>query len=157
MSFHKQKTIKITPKTFLAGGGNLRKDFIEEAKELELDHVQFLGRVPDEDLADMYREASAFVFPSTQKNEAFGMVLLEAFASGLPVVASNLPGVRTVVQNRGILVEPGHVAELAQGIEEMLQKGISQSSKQIRQATEKKFSWSHIMDEIEKVYNSVVK
>ena len=145
------------PRTLLVGGGDLQQQFIDEAQGLDLDHVEFLGKVSDEELPLCYQQASVLVFPSTQKNEAFGMVALEAFASGLPVIASNLPGVRTVIGERGVLVEPGHVAELAQAIEQFLQHGFSKSSEEIRAAAEEEFSLSSATDVLEKVYDSVVK
>jgi glycosyltransferase involved in cell wall biosynthesis len=55
-----------------------------------------------------------FAFPSTGGAEAFGLVAVEAMACGVPVVASYLPGVRTVVKDRetGLLVPPADVAAL---------------------------------------------
>lgn len=76
--------------------------------------VKFLGRVPDEDLPLLYSGAALFVFPSFY--EGFGLPLVEAMASGVPVVASNTSSVPEVVQDAGILVSPRRPEEFADAI-----------------------------------------
>jgi glycosyltransferase involved in cell wall biosynthesis len=53
-------------------------------KKMAGDNIEFLGRVPDEDLAQLYSAAQAFIFP---QEEDFGIVAIEALASGRPVIA----------------------------------------------------------------------
>jgi len=80
-------------------------------------HVRFTG--PLASVEQAYHAADVFVMPSTR--EAFGMVLVEAMASGLPVIASRIDGVtdQMVADGRtGILVAPGGVQELADAIRE---------------------------------------
>ena len=74
--------------------------------------------MPDHALPAYYRAADVVALPSVDRTEAFGLVLLEALACGTPVVASRLPGVRTLVDDgrTGYLVEPGNVDELAERI-----------------------------------------
>ena len=87
----------------------------EQARELGVGHrVLFLGNVPDGKLPDVYRQASFHVLPSVDRSEAFGLVTLEAAASGIPSIVSDLPGVRTVVasEETGLLVPPGDVPAL---------------------------------------------
>jgi glycosyltransferase involved in cell wall biosynthesis len=76
--------------------------------------VKFLGWVPDEDLSLLYPGAALFVFPSLY--EGFGLPLLEAMASAVPVVASNASSVPEVVRDAGILVSPGRPEEFADAI-----------------------------------------
>src|SRR4030095_5579449 len=77
--------------------------------------ARFFVDVPDDALPAYYRSADVVALPSVDRTEAFGLVLLEALACGTPVVASRLPGVRTLVEDgrTGYLVEPGNVDELA--------------------------------------------
>ena len=63
--------------------------------------IHHLGLLPDDEIADFYASLDVFALPSTNSFEAFGIVQVEAIAAGVPVVASNLPGVRTVVQTTG--------------------------------------------------------
>ena len=67
-------------------------------------HVRFLGFVPDETLAVLYRLAGVFVFPSLY--EGFGLPPLEAMASGTPVVTSNVSSLPEVVGDAAVLVDP---------------------------------------------------
>lgn len=102
----------------LVGDGELRPGFAGLSRELGVAaRVHFLGRAPEADLIDVYRAATVTVLASTTEEEAFGIVLIEAMACGSPVVASGLPGVRTVVgdgdEARGIVVPPGDEGALA--------------------------------------------
>ena len=76
----------------------------------ELQGVHLTGHVPDEDLAAIYTGAHALVFPSD--DEGFGLPPVEALACGTPVVASDVPAVREVLDGRATLVDPADVAAL---------------------------------------------
>lgn len=109
----------------IVGDGNLRADYERLAATLGIsDRVIFLGRILDEDLPAAYRLADVVVLPSVDRSEAFGITLLEASASGRPIVASNLPGVRTLVRKgkNGLLVPPGDPTALAEAISRLLTK-----------------------------------
>ena len=100
----------------IAGDGDLRGEYEKLARDLGVSGpVKFYGRPTDDELKDLYRRSDFLVLPSTNGHEAFGIVLLEAMASGLPVVASRLPGVRTVFTDgrEGFLAKPGDAADLA--------------------------------------------
>ncbi len=79
--------------------------------------VIFTGYVPDEELPRYYRSAHVFCAPSVG-GESFGIVLVEAMASGLPVVASDIPGYASVLEHgkQGLLVEPKNVEMLAMSL-----------------------------------------
>ncbi|HLU40167.1 MAG TPA: glycosyltransferase, partial [Planctomycetota bacterium] len=86
------------------------------------ERARFLGGLADADLPDAYRAADVVVLPSVGRGEAFGLVALEAAACARPVVASDLPGVRTVVREgaTGKLVPPGDVGALAEALADLL-------------------------------------
>ena len=84
-----------------------------------IDQVTFAGEVDDDHLPDYYNQADLFVFPSNARSEAFGIVLLEAMASGLPCLTTELgTGTSWIVQNgiTGFVVPPLNPAALAQAI-----------------------------------------
>jgi len=98
----------------IAGGGPDRAFLDRAVEERALTNVQALGFVPDESLPALYRAADLFVLPS-KSGEGMPMVVLEAFASGLPCVATRTGGQVEIVQEglTGFLVAPGEPAELA--------------------------------------------
>jgi glycosyltransferase involved in cell wall biosynthesis len=107
----------------IVGDGSRRPIFEELAKDLGIaDYIHFAGSVPFEDLPEVYRAADIHVLPSLDRSEAFGVVTLEAMATGIPSVVSNLPGVRSVIipQETGLLVEPGSIDSLASALERLL-------------------------------------
>lgn len=87
------------------------------------DRVTLLGDVPDADLPGVYQQADVFVLPSHLPAEAFGIVLLEAQASGLPVISTAL-GTATSTVNRhgqtGLVVPPADAPALAQATDWLL-------------------------------------
>jgi phosphatidyl-myo-inositol alpha-mannosyltransferase len=85
------------------------------------DRISWLGRITDEDKIDRLAQCSVFCAPSLH-SESFGIVVLEAMASGTPVVASSLEGYRNVGTHdvNAWLVEPGDIAELAEGLTRLL-------------------------------------
>lgn len=99
----------------IAGEGDKRQEYEALAASLNLyKKVKFVGKLDDPQLIRAYQKADLLILPSINSNEAFGIVLIEALACGVPVIASNLPGVRSVFNNyeEGFLVEPGDQADL---------------------------------------------
>ena len=101
------------------GGGDLQDlgaNLKELARELGIgDRVMFLGQVPE---ARLYFRAFD-VFALSSDNEPFGMVLLEAMAAGVPLLATACGGAKEVVEGVGILFPPGDAEHLAQGLQHL--------------------------------------
>lgn len=101
----------------IAGEGGLKPWLQEQAESLGLaDHVLFPGFVSEAEKVDFYRLADAFVLCGRQ--EGFGIVLLEAMACGVPVVASRLDGSCEVVEGGrlGYLADPDNPQDLADAL-----------------------------------------
>lgn len=84
--------------------------------------IQWLGRIADDDKARYLRSVDVFCAPSTS-GESFGVVLLEAMAASVPIVASDLPGYRNVARpdEHAVLVPPGDPEALARGLTRVLE------------------------------------
>lgn len=145
----------------VVGEGNLKETYREMAKQKGLEaRVTFATNVSNKDLPRYYRLADAHLLPSTKRAEAFGLVALEASASGIPTIASDLPGVRSVVRDgdTGVLVPPSDVDELAQAIKLLLDRvdvrerfGFS-----ARVNAEQRYAWPPLIDRLEATYSSVL-
>ncbi|MBW4792092.1 glycosyltransferase [Pseudomonas tolaasii] len=97
----------------ILGTGRLEKDLKSLARELQIaDRVSFLGQVPD--ARRYFRAFDAFALSSD--HEPFGMVLLEAMAAGVPLLATSCGGAREVVEGVGILFPFGDAEHLGQGL-----------------------------------------
>jgi rhamnosyl/mannosyltransferase len=96
----------------LVGSGDHLGDYQLLAADLGAGNVQFLGRLPDEQLVEQYNRSDVIVLPSVTRAEAFGLVVLEGMAAGCVPVVSDLPGVRDLVSRTGVVVPPRDVPRL---------------------------------------------
>jgi glycosyltransferase involved in cell wall biosynthesis len=104
--------------TVAIGGSGPERQLLQRVVQREkLDTVRLLGFVPDDALPDFYRAADAFVLP-TRTGEGFGLVLLEAFASGIPAIATRGGGQEEAIQDgkNGILISAGDPTALAEAV-----------------------------------------
>jgi alpha-1,3-rhamnosyl/mannosyltransferase len=85
------------------------------------ERVRLLDYVPDEDLPALYQSAHAFVYPS--RMEGFGLPVLEAMASGLPVIASRVEPIQSLVGDTGWLADPDDAREWREAMEQAAQDG----------------------------------
>jgi glycosyltransferase involved in cell wall biosynthesis len=146
----------------VVGEGDMRAAYQAAARELGLaDRVHFAGFVPDDDLPDYYRLADVTVLPSTTMGEAFGLVLVESLAGGTPVIASALPGVRTVVtpDRDGYLTTPGDVSQLAHKLSQIL--SLSADRRRAmglagRRKVRRRYAWRQIGTRLVGLYRAVV-
>ena len=116
--------------------------------------VIVLGRVPVEEIPLLYNAASLLIFPSL--HEGFGLPVVEAMASGCPVVCSNTTSLPEVAGNAAVLVYPFDVSAIAEAIAEIIINEKKQTElvrKGLRRA--KKFSWEKVARETIQVYNEV--
>lgn len=145
----------------VVGDGSLRASYQRQAAGLGLgNRVIFAGRVPDAELPGHYALADLLVLPSTTRGEAFGIVLLEAMSSGKPVIASNLPGVRSVVSDGedGLLARPGDPIDLAEKIQAILDNpNHGQAMGQRGRAkVESRYNWPYLGQRLEAIYRQVI-
>jgi alpha-1,3-rhamnosyl/mannosyltransferase len=102
--------------------------------------VRWLERVPDPDLRVLYRGAAGFVFPSLY--EGFGLPVLEAFASGLPVVTSTVTSLPEVAGDAALLVDPLDVDAIAAAMTRLLEdRGLADDLRTKGLARARGFTW----------------
>ena len=107
----------------VAGEGSSLEAMEEFAEALGVkDRVRFLGRISQENLPKVYAACDLFVLPSVSRLEAFGIVALEAMATGKPVVVADIPGVREVIEDgrEGLLADPVNPQDLAEKMRRLL-------------------------------------
>lgn len=143
---------------FLIGGdGPLRLAYEKLVAKAGWPDVVFLGRVPSATAPALYTTADIFCAPSIG-SESQGIVLLEALAAGRAVVASDIPGYRSVIQNQrdGLLVRPAQHEELAWAICHLLGSPYERQrlSEAGRQRAEM-FNWRHVASQVLAYYNEV--
>jgi glycosyltransferase involved in cell wall biosynthesis len=104
----------------LAGDGPKRAEWEALSRQLKLgERVTFLGDVPDEALPALYQSADIYVLPANTRAEAFGIAMLEAMASGLPCITTEVgSGTSYVVANEvtGLVIPPHSPEMLAQAL-----------------------------------------
>ena len=121
-------------------------------------HIRFLGHVPSADLPRWYVTGDVFVSPASG-NESFGIVLLEAMAAGRPVVATDIPGYRSVIQpgENAESFPPGDVAKLARVLTALIEDPARRAELGRRgRARALEFAWPRVTDRIEAVYRLVL-
>ncbi len=106
----------------IVGDGTDRRQLMDLAQALQIEKsVRFLGRIMPPDVVDIYRSATVFVTAS--ETETQGIVLIEAAATGLPLVAVDAGAVRELCQNKknGLLCAPRDTSGIAQALVKILQ------------------------------------
>lgn len=132
-----------------APADEVKKLFSAEVREC----VNVIPFVKREEIAELYAECDIFVFPSLV--EGMPLTLLEAMATGMPVVTTNTCGMADVVEDEmnGLLVPPADTERLAFGIERLcrsleLRKRLGQAA----QESARRYTWERVVERLEKVF-----
>lgn len=140
----------------LAGGWGFGKEAIiaEIEKNKHKDDIITPGYIPHEKLPDLYAKASLFVFPSLY--EGFGIPVLEAFASGIPVITSKTSSLPEVAGDAALLVNPEDQGEIGQAMvsvltnpekeHELIERGIARANT---------YNWDKTAEQVLKVLQSM--
>jgi glycosyltransferase involved in cell wall biosynthesis len=142
----------------LVGDGDLKEQYIARTRELGIhDRVVFVGFVPS---VVPYLAASDVVILPSFPPESFGVVLLEAMACQRPVVAHDIPGVRSVISDGedGFLVEPHQPHMLVEKLKCLLDNPAMRKTMGIngRTKVESRYTWPKIVEHLEQVYEDVI-
>lgn len=114
------------------------------------------GFVADKDLASYYNAADFFVLPS-KSGEGLPLVALEAMACGLPLVATDVGGIKEIlIKDYGKLVPPNAPKVMAEAIVEFSQCGRSSTKENLRRIVEKRFGWDANVNKMVKIYEEFI-
>lgn len=120
--------------------------------------LEFLGRINDEEKAAFFKSLSVYIAPNTG-GESFGIILAEAMAAGVPIVASDIPAFRYLLEEgkQGMLFENENSEELATRIIELLRSEELRRQFEIAgQERATRFDWSVVGEEIMNVYRHAI-
>lgn len=142
----------------IAGSGEKEDDIRKMIRELRLEkHISLVGEVSAGEAQQLYRSCDIFILPS--KEESFGTVIIEAMASGIPVIATNIVAVRNTIRNNqnGLLVNqsPDDVAAAIR----LLTKNAVLRKRLITNGlrTVKKYNWEKIVGQFEDIYRKALR
>jgi glycosyltransferase involved in cell wall biosynthesis len=144
----------------VAGGGELVDGFRSRAAEAGVaDRVHFLGAVPHAELPDVLRAADIFLL-TTEPPESFGIVLIEAMACALPVIATDYPGVRAVVADEvtGLLVPRGDPEAVAAALRDLAAEPERrrEMGERGRSKALSEWSWPKLVGRMDSVYAEAI-
>ncbi|MBA3583885.1 MAG: glycosyltransferase family 4 protein [Gemmatimonadetes bacterium] len=139
---------------WIVGDGPLRDRVQASAGRLE--GVRWLGRRSREEVLEFMRDAVLLIFPS-EWYEGLPVVILEAYATGLPVVASDLGSMATIVENgrTGIHFQPGNAADLAEKVAAILSQpaAVAVMRKEARLEFEARYTANRNYDQLMRIYS----
>ncbi|HEY7756190.1 MAG TPA: glycosyltransferase family 4 protein [Actinomycetota bacterium] len=138
-------------------GDGRDRDAVGMLSEEDRRRVVMVGAVPHDDLPPYHAAADAFVAPATGQ-ESFGIVLVEAMAAGLPLVATDIAGYREVVRDgvEGLLVPPNDVEALAASLRRVLgDADLASALGRAGRERARAFSWDVVTPRLEAIYERV--
>jgi glycosyltransferase involved in cell wall biosynthesis len=143
----------------VAGKGPSRKLIENRIKELGIgDNIKLAGFVPDNLLPVYYGAADCFVLPSAS-GEGLPLVLLEAMACGLPVIATAVGGTPEILRHmkNGVLVPPRNPEAMAEALTKLLSEGLGPAlGREARRTVEERFSWEENVRQLQEIYSEFV-
>jgi glycosyltransferase involved in cell wall biosynthesis len=148
----------------IGGEGPLEPLLKDQVRRCGLEElVRFAGYIPDEDLPSYYQMADLFILPTTEL-EGFGLVTVEALASGLPVLGTPVGGTKEILAKLGSdhIFDDSGTQSIANGILNVLNgwakdRAIYKNISQVcRQVTEQHYSWDNHISKLEDLFYSML-
>lgn len=142
----------------VVGSGNPGEEVLSMIGERDIKDVEFVGPISYEDVPRYYQAADIYCAPNTG-GESFGIVLLEAMASGKPIVASRIDGFSRVMANgvEGLLVKPKNDGELAFALERLIVDGQLRKEMGARgRISVEQYRWQVVADRVLTYYRTLL-
>ena len=122
---------------------------------LKRHEIRLLGYVPDAQIPPLFAGAAVFCYPS--RYEGFGLPVLEAMASGVPVITSNTTSLPEVVGDAGVMLDPDDVEGLTDRLQQLLEDRVAAATLGgLGLARAQTFSWARCADETLAVYEAAI-
>ena len=142
----------------IVGKGDYGENLKTLAKKLDLmDNISFKGSVKTEELYYYYSMSDIFILPSV--SEGLPTTILEAMYFGLPVITTDIPGIRDHFSDSAILVPPKNEKVLANAINRLLNDDSLRESlgRRVKELVKEKYSWDKVSNTYINIYNEVLK
>lgn len=141
----------------IGGDGKYLSTFRDMARKLDVDgKCIFYGEIKPENIQDFYSKLHFYILPS--RDETFGVVVVEAMASGLPVIATRCGGPEEIItEETGILIEKENPPELARAIRSLAGNLDSYNRKAIRNYVLEKYSKDRFTESLSEVYQELLR
>ncbi len=154
-----EAAVKVKNQNFtlhIGGGGTMERSFRKMANELGILHkVRFYGEMPTDRVPAFFTSLDFFVLSS--RKESFGVVLLEAMACGMPVIATICGGPENfVTKETGILVENENIEELKDAIDYIIDNYASYDKMKIREYVDTHFGVNVFSNRMTEIYNQLL-
>lgn len=156
-AYHRLRKRHVDARLIVAGAGPKEREYRRFVGLRQIRDVDFLGRISDEDKARYFASADIFCAPATGQ-ESFGIVLLEAMATGVPIVASDIHGYKNVMQRgvQGLLVEPRNSRALAAALYTLAQDPeLRHRMGEAGRLRAPDYSWDRVTERIVEYYHEV--
>jgi glycosyltransferase involved in cell wall biosynthesis len=135
----------------IVGEGELRENIEATIQRFNLHNVHLHGQKKERELIEFYQSADIFVLPSLK--EGLSLALLEALAAGLPVVASDLPEMRQILGECGVLIQNPSATNYAKALDALISNTCKMQEMSTLAVQKARFySWEHVLHSLEDVY-----
>ncbi len=140
----------------IIGEGDAKEELEAQTQQLNLNNkIEFSGRIAHENLPEIYAEASVFVLPSL--NEGMSNTMLEALATGLPIIATDTGGTKELVDEgiNGFIIKMKDADDIAEKIIKLISdKNLLESMSQASRQKAESLSWKNVAEKYFKEYLS---
>jgi phosphatidylinositol alpha-mannosyltransferase len=156
-AYHRLRKRHVDARLLVVGTGPKSREYRRFVGLRGIRDVEWLGRVSDDDKARYFASADIFCSPATGQ-ESFGIVLLEAMAAGIPIVASDIHGYKNVMQRgvQGLLVEPRNPRALAAALYKLAgDPDLRHRMGEEGRARAPEYSWDRVTERIVDYYHEV--
>jgi len=139
----------------IAGGGQLEQQLRESVSGKDLrDIVKIAGRVEPEKMPQVYRDSDIFVSASAQ--EGMSNAMLEAMASGLPIITTRCEGVEELITDNGVIVENANAESIAAAIKRLADNPKARKEMAVAaRSRAQRFTWSRVAGEYLDLYEKL--